>query len=342
MAYAKGTATDFIDFVRKLRDFAAGVIDPAAHPDFTAGAAVPLAQRWAIQANGAGMPGLPAAGFASDGEVYLKGPGSDPLDEIVIGLKTYRNAGANVFGVRLRGFTQFNAGLAWGSLPGISPECFAAFDDALFQIWLYVNARRIMAVARIGTVDILIHCGFIQQFGTRAQYPYPLLIAGSVQTDTLSFQSNLFQHSCLPDPCGNGAHLRWVDGTWLTFENYNLGAGANRAERKSTGNVVWPHRNPTTQTEEGQSFTASEDSIFEGYALGGSLYISPSEIAAFPLFPTVLANSTALIGRVEGLYTTFGLGLVKGDTFDDGAKTYDIFGNTWRSEPIDFFAIPRE
>jgi ribosomal protein L30 len=41
-----------------------------------------------------------------------------------------------------------------------------------------------------------------------------------------------------------------------------------------------------------------------------------------------------------------GLGLNKGDTITDStdspATIYDMFGNTWRTEPIDFFGIRRE
>lgn len=347
MAWAKGTATDFIDFLRKLRDYADGTIDPSVHPTITAGVQVPAPDRWTVLTNGGGMPSIPGSGFATDGEVYLEGPGSDPADEIIIGFKTYRNTGANIFGISIRGFTAFDSGLTFDTLPGVSPDARFALDDASMDCWFWVTARRIMAAARIGTTDILIHAGFIQQFGTRNQYPYPLLVAGSVSDVTQSFQTGNFSHSCMPDPASASAYLRWVDGSWQQYRNY-INASDQRAIARSgvAGNCIWPQRNTTTNDEgaSGGSFTISEDAIFEQWS-GSSLQISNSEISAYPMFPSVLSNGTQLVGRIDGLMTVFGLGLVAGDTLTDSsgspAIVYDVFKNTWRSEPIDFLVVRR-
>lgn len=349
MAYATGTADDFVDFLRMLRDYASGAIEPGGSPTngLTGGIPVPAADQWTVLANGGGMPALPTTGFATDGEVYLQGPGSDPDDEIIVGIKTYRSVGANVFGWDMRGFTAFNSALTFDTLPGTSPAVYAAFDDAAFDCWFWVDRRRIMALARVGTVDVLVHLGFIQQFGTRNQYPYPLLIGGSQSASTSSFQTNNFGHSGLPDPCDNGAQLRWVDGSWQEYRNYQGTSATRSTARISTGNVVWPHRNSSTNDDGIDSSTAegNEDALFEGFAVGSSVAISSSEIGEYALFPAILTNGTQLVGRVDGLYTVFGLGLVSGDTITDNSESpavvYDVFANTWRTEPVDYIAIRR-
>lgn len=349
MAYASGTAADFIDFLRMLRDYSAGLLVPGASPDngLTAGVQVPTDDRWTILANGGAMPSLPSSGFATDGEMYLQGPGSDPSDQIIVGVKTYRSAGANVFGWDMRGFTAFNSALTFDTLPGTSPAVYAAFDDAAFDVWFWVDRRRIMALARVGTTDILVHLGFIQQFGTRNQYPYPLLLGGSQTLNTSSFQTNNFGQSSLPDPCNGGAQLRWVDGSWQSYRNYQSGSATRSTARITTGNVVWPHRNSSTNDDGVDSFTAeaNEDSIFEAFAVSSSLAISSAEIGEYALFPAILTNGTQLVGRVDGLYTVYGLGLVSGDTITDNSESpavvYDVFANTWRTEPVDFIAIRR-
>lgn len=348
MAYAIGTATDFMDLLRKLRDFAAGTLDPTVHPDFTDGVQVPIGERWTILTNGGSQPNIPGAGFATDGEVYMEGPGSDPADQIIIGFQTYRNAGANIFGWRMRGYTAFNNNLDWNTMPGVSPTCYAAFDDASMDIWLYANARRIMACARVGTSDVLVHLGFVQQFGTRNQYPYPLLITGSVSGTGSSFQTNTFAQSCLPEPCSNGAFLRWVDGTWQECNSYSGSSDDRNDARVTTGYTFWPNRNPVGNADgnEGGSAGYNEDTIFETFSTGTAPYISSTEISAHALFPVTLANSNALIGRIDGLFSVFGFGLVTGDTLTDNSESvpvvYDVFANTWRTEPVDFFAIRRE
>lgn len=349
MAYATGTAEDFIDFLRLLRDYASGVIEPGGSPTsgLTGGEPVPSADQWTVLVNGSEMPSVPSSGSATDGQVFLQGPGSDPSDAIIVGISTFRNTGANIYAWSMRGFTAFNSALTYQTLPGTSPSVFAAFDDAPFDVWFWVDRRRIMALARIGTTDILVHLGFIQQFGTRNQYPYPLLIAGSQDRFTASFQTNNYGQSCLPDPCDNGAQLRWVDGSWQEYSNYS-GNSSNRSDaRKATGNVLWPHRNSSSNADGIDSDTAAgnEDAIFESFQVNSSRVISSTESGVYTLLPAVLTNGTQLVGRVDGLYAVYGLGLVSGDIITDNTQSpgviYDVFANTWRTEPVDFFAVRR-
>lgn len=346
MAWAKGTATDFIDFLRKLGDYASGVIDPASDPDITLGVQVPSPDRWVIQANGALQPDLPGSGFATDGELYLVGPGSDPADEITVGFKTYRNAGNNIFGWRIRGYTQFDDTLDFTTMPGTSPDCFAAFDDAAFNCYFWVNARRVMALAVVGTAPILVYAGFVQQFGTRSQYPYPLLVSGSQDSNDQNFQANHFGQSCLPDPCRNGGQLRWVDGSWLEIRHYaSDSADRSQAREVSGGTKIWPQRDCTVSDGAEANTDSNEENLFEQFSTTGK-QISDSEISSYPLFPAILHSESQLVARIDGLYVAGGIGLTTGDTITDSstspAKVYDVFSNTWRTETIDFFAILRE
>jgi len=343
MAWARGTATDFIDFLRKFRDYSAGLIDPSTDPDITEGVVVPSGDQWEILVNGAGQPDIPGSGFATDGEVYLKGPGSDPADEIVVGFKTYRNPGNNVFGWEMKGYTQFNDGLTFTTMPGVSPSCFASFDDAGFDVFFWVNARRIMALARIGTVDLLVHLGFIQQFGTRGQYPYPLYISGTQISTAFNFQASTFGQSSIPDPCQNGSYLRWVDGSWKSFANY-VGTGSDRASSRSPSlTCLWPHRDPSNYDTQDVSSFGSEAGLFESWAVNGT-QVTFDEIDAYGLHPVILLDGVSAIGRIDGLFFPPGAGLTTGDTLTDAnspADVYDVFKNCWRNEQIDFFAILR-
>lgn len=347
MAWAKGTATDFIDFLRKMRDYAAGDIDPSVHATITSGVVVPSDDQWEILDNGSLQPDIPGSGFATDGEVYLQGQGSDPADAIIVGIKTYRNAGNNIFGWEIRGYTVFDDTLAFTTLPGVSPPCYAAFDDATFDCFFWVNSRRIMALARIGTTDILVHMGFIQQFGTRGQYPYPLLISGSVDDTTRNFAAGHFGQSSLPDPCDNGAYLRWVDGSWQEVRHYSNASDQRGQARESSGTPgqsytkIWPQRDVTSNFGDEPGTDTNEENLFEQWSTTIT-QISSTEIGKYTLFPCIVHQPEQLIGRLDGLLVVNGLGLVAGDTITVGSDTYDVFKNTWRSEQVDFFAIKRE
>jgi hypothetical protein len=350
MAWAKGTATDFVDFLRILRDYAAGTLVPGGSPNrgLTSGVQVPSGDRWAILSNGGSMASLPSSGFATDGEVYLRGPGAggSPSDQIIVGLRTFRNSGNNQFSWGMRGYTGFDSGLTFSTLPGASSEVYAAFDDATITINLWVSARRIMALGTVGSTNILVHLGFIQPFATRSQYPYPLLIAGAQSDSTSNFQVNNFGHSCLPDVCNNGAYLRWVDGSWLEWANYGS-SSATRASAKSgvVARNFWPNHDPTTHPNGETSNTIGADDFWQNYT-ATSVRLTPGLTGAYALLPVCLLSSSALVGRIEGLYTVGGLGLVSGDTITDTTvspnKVYDVFTNTYRSEVADYFAVLRE
>jgi hypothetical protein len=350
MAWAKGTATDFVDFLRTLRDYAAGTLIPGGSPNrgLTSGEQVPSGDRWTILSNGGGMPSLPSSGFATDGEVYLRGPGAggSPSDQIIVGLRTFRNAGNNQFSWAMRGYTGFNSGLTFSTLPGAGNEVYAAFDDATITINLWVSARRIMALGQVGSINVLVHLGFIQPFGTRSQYPYPLLITGSQRTSTSNFQVNNFGHSCLPDVCDAGGYLRWIDGTWLEWSNYaNADATRGPAKTSLQSRNFWPNQNATTHPNGVISNSVDEEDFWEGYTSTADR-LTPGLTGAYPLIPVCLISSDALVGRVEGLYTVPGLGLLTGDTITDSTvsptRVYDVFSNTYRSEPADYFAVLRE
>jgi len=346
MAWAKGTCTDWIDYMRKIRDYSAGLINPATDPEITSGTTVPSGDQWTILSNGSLMPALPGSGFATDGEFYLQGKGSDPADQIIVGCQSYRNVGNNIFGFRTRGFTAFNNTLAFTTLPGVSPlSVHTAVDDNTFQTWFWTNSRRIMTLARVGTIDILTYMGFILQFGTRGQYPYPLFVAGSSQTSTQNFQLNDFTQSSLPDPCPAGSYLRWVDGSWLTCQHYSSGGGGSRGQaRDSSLNTlkIWPQRNPTTNEGSDNTTTYNENTFYQSYS-SGQQELSSSEIGLYQMFPAILMTGTQLIGVIDGLYIVPGLGLNSGDTLTDPntGQVYDVFKNTWRSEWVDYFAIKR-
>lgn len=341
MAYASGTCADFVDFLRKFKGYATGALNPATDPTITVGIIVPVGDRWTEQTLGAGMTALPGSGSATDGEFYLQGPGSDPADQIQVGFQTYRNIGNSVFGVRIRGSTQYNSTLTFSTMPGTSPTAHAALANASFNCWFWVTSRRLMALARIGTTDVLMYAGFIQQLGTRGQYPYPLMVAGSVSDNTFNTAQNNFGQSCLPDPAGTCCFLRWVDGSWGPIQHYT-GVSSQRATARAINQpyAIWPQRDSTNSDGAELTTTDNEDVLFQQFTSTGR-QLSSSEISTYPLFSCLLHNPTQLIGQVEGLYMVPGLGLNSGDTITDGTYTYDVFKNTWRSETVDFYAIRR-
>jgi len=344
MAWAQATANDWIDMLRLLTSFATGGVN--AHTaggkwiDGTSGV-VGSTDVWTQLSNGGLQPSLPGSGSATDGELYLQGQGSSGTDQIIVGMQTYRNVGNNVFGIKLQGYTAFDNTLAFATMPGVSPTTFTALANVSFNCFFWVNARRIMVAARIGTTDVFFTFGYMLPFATANQYPYPLFITGSVQDVTYNFQQNNFGQSCFPDPCPNGCYFRWVDGTWISVIHYSSNNASRPSALNNTNPYLWyPLRDNTTGDGTENDGTGSELNLFGGYS-ATSVIVSPSQIGAYPLYPVILVNPNQLIGQVDGMYVVPGQGLSAGDTVTVGSDTYDVFHNTWRTEFPDFFCIKR-
>lgn len=349
MAFAIGTATDFIDAARKLRDFADGTIDPGVHADFTAGGQVPVGQRWTVETNGGGQPTLPASGNATDGEVYLTGPGGGS-DQIYVRYRTYRDVGSSVFNWELRGATDFLSTELFEDQTNSSAAVYYALANSSMNVWFFVNGFRIMAVMQSGSVFTCMYMGFIQQFATSLQWPYPLFIGGSANIQLRSISDNNYGHSCIPDPAQDAGQIRWADGNWFDVSNYS-GSGGTR--NRLRGRNIWPYTSPQITGPDSSNGNHSPNTdlysipIWSNFG-GSSPRISSSFTGSETCFPCLVAFDTAdpqagAFGELDGIFAVFGeSGLSAGDTLTINAETYIVFTNTWRTEFADYFAVKRE
>lgn len=349
MAFAVGTADGFIDMLKKLRDYADGTLDPTGtsgdEADFSDGGVVPTAQQWVVE-----KETIPESGNATDGEVYLRGPGGGS-DEIFVNFKTYRDTG--LFNWEIRGALAFNGSDAFEDQLQSSPGVQFALLNSAMDIWFFVNGRRIIAVAQIGSNYTAMYGGFINQYATSAQWPFPLLVGGSVATNLIPSTSSNYAHSCMPDPCQNGAQIRWSDGTWYEVQNYT-GSGASRSKVTFNGRTIWPYASPqlsgvphsTGNHTNAQAFLAR---LIWGDGAGAS---TPRLDSAFTgvrtVYPTAVnfggvAPQNIVAGELDGMFAVFA---ESGDSAESeitvGGDTYITWPNTWRTEPFDWFSVKKE
>ena len=291
MAYAYGTVTDYKDFFTKLLAYAAG----GSVPGGWTGGTVSGGEVWTVH-------GSINASLTVVDTVFLVGQGSEAGDNITIGLQTYNTPASSIYGVQIQGYTVYDSSLGWNAMPGASPIVDVALSGSSFDAWFYVNGRRIMAVARTGGIyDICFYMGFMLPYCTHAQYPYPLLISGSVDSTAVPVTQNDLHQSCIPDPVD--CYFYWIDGTWQNASHYAGGATVYN----SYG--LYPMKDVTTydggemntdSSVNGQNYSYySEVAMFQAYA-SGVCQFGTSEIGMYPAFPTVLSGATKLQGQIDG------------------------------------------
>ena len=349
MAFAVGIADGFVDMLKKLRDYADGTLDPTGtlgdEADFSAGGAVPTAQQWVVE-----KETIPESGNATDGEVYLRGPGGG-ADNIYVNFKTYRDTG--LFNWEIRGALGFNTLDAFDAQLQTSPAVNYALLNSAMDIWFFVNGRRIIAVAQTGSNYTAMYGGFINQYATSAQYPFPLLVGGSVINNTTPSTSSNYNQSCMPDPCFNGAQIRWVDGNWYAVSNYSSG-GATRIKTSSSGRAIWPYATPvvTSATHSQGTHSMTVDlgatNIWGASAGPTSPRLSSVFTGERTVFPTALifdtvAPSNIVVGELDGMFGVYGeSGDINESEITVGGDTYITWENTWRTEFFDWFSVKKE
>lgn len=314
-------------------------------------------------------------------DLLIKGEGGGS-DEIYVGIRSLTSASANNY--ELRGMTGYTAANSWGTQPGISPGdyesgiaserqgCYTPLDNSSITYWLFVSASRIVGVFDIGsgTAYTNMYLGFGNRFGTAADFPYPLVIAGCSSEYARLFSSGDSGYSGMLDPISDDSHdtagpMEYRDpaGQWNQVHN-SQGAGASRSSKNAF--VCWPAGTPGI-TGLGSSDRQSSGSIIStdlipdtGNPGSPSAVMkqtpeSPNGISL--LWPTMLIREGdgGSIPRdvhveLDGVYWASAdiddqaALAVSEDTFTDsvtGAR-YHIFQNCRRTELFTYFCIKEE
>ncbi|MGI6655262.1 MAG: hypothetical protein ACOX5Z_00220 [Desulfobulbus sp.] len=184
MAYTSGTAANYKDLLAVLASFAA-------------------ANGWTVLEQTAAS-------------LVLCGSGLAGLDEIYCAIDTYENSATSAYQWRMYG--------AWGFRPGkanrlvhCSPApCLAYFWNAAMPYWMVANGRRLIVAARVGTTYQMAHLGLLTPPATDAQYPYPLLIAGSGSSLTAAYSTTSLRAfwATTRDETNRGGWLHQPGGEW--------------------------------------------------------------------------------------------------------------------------------
>lgn len=296
-------------------------------------------------------------------EVILNGVGSG-TDAIYVGIRTFN--GGTYFNWELAGFTGYDNALPWSSQPGISPGRFDAvnqvdregayvpLNNSSIQYWLSVTGRRILGVFKMGSTYTNLYLGFLNQFGTSNEYPYPLLVGGCTSEETLPFNNSGGGFSGMVDPFSfdghnNGPFFLWQPGGgWLSWRN---GEGNGASTTPTRIRVVSPTRSiiySNVVAEDQFLNTGGEEwDDVAGSATTRDLEQTPNSGGDLSQLIRPLLISTdptpMLAGEMDGVFwlstTTSGTVLVPEDTVVQSPKVYRVFKNCNRTTRVSHFAM---
>jgi len=147
MSFASGTANNYLDLLAALATFAS-------------------ANGWTILEQ-------------SESKLFMKGTGLAGIDEIYCGVEAFDDSASDYYNWELYGAWTYRSGRPFYNMPKSAGNniAFVYLWNSPIPYWIAATPRRIILVAKIGTVFETIHLGLLDPVGTVTQYPYPLLVA---------------------------------------------------------------------------------------------------------------------------------------------------------------------
>lgn len=285
MAYTSGTAANYKDLLAIMTTFAA-------------------ANGWVVLEQSATR-------------VYLKGTGLAGLDEIYAGVETYEDAINNRYNWNMVGSWGWRSGRAINKHPHNSGggAVVGYFWNTAIPYWMVATGRRIIVAAKVGTTYQMIHLGLLTPPATDAQYPYPLLIGGSGNTNAKNYSGTLGQFWGANGSSNSSARLHLPSGAWAT-----LGAQI------------------PTSSENALTFCTlsicSNDSGAILNGLDGTYLLEPVYMAA-----SSGASVPSNFGVVEGLFRVSGYSNTSENIITIDGVNYIVFQDGSRSGYGDFCAM---
>jgi len=309
-----------------------------------------------------------AAGSTTEKDMIFEGEGTGS-DQIFVGMRSFTNGSARNW--ELAGFTGYQATSPWVNMPGISTPgrhtlsedgAYVPLRNSTIDHWFHVTGSRIICVFKMGTTFTNMYLGFVNRFGTAAEYPYPLLVGGCSALHTKLFSDSGIGMSGLVDPIAEGAsgvdgpHLiRDPGGSWKTIQNSFAVGGARTANRLGVSCFPGGSQQITTEIPSTDRYLDDiniNDVIPQSGSPGtNTIDIHQTEAATFltVLWPTFIIEITPVqqaLGELDNVYWVSALTeaatIVSEDTITIGADVYNVFQNCNRSDKWAHLCIKQE
>lgn len=251
-------------------------------------------------------------------EFILKAPGNDGVSEIYIGGELYEDTSTGAASFNFYGMRAYDPTKPVRAQPNASALTNVPLSSSAFDWAAYVNGRRIVAVARIGTVYVPFYQGLGKPYELPSVHPYPAVNAGCGSSETRLVSSTSADFRGFSSPGRYGLWARYPDNVWR--------AHANRFQQSFD--------QPDTATA-GKVYPASLGTGGIEPALRENLDGSR------PLFELVLFNSTPrhVWGELDGCYFVPGLNVSPEQVVNMDGFGHVVYPNTFRVGYADFYAI---
>lgn len=304
-------------------------------------------------------------------EVIFRAPGLAGEDNIYTGIRSEYDVTNGWYNLFWNGYTGFDPNeQSWfnqpGALPGYgatqmqAPPMTACWNSAM-PFWFSASGRSFRMGVKVSTVYGSAYLGFGYPYAQPDQYPYPLVVAGSLaipnadttRTSNWRYSVADYYHGSIAGPSWGGGtwsgaptgdanfsmYFRAVTGEWLGLSNRPSTSSSNsetvqRPDQSGTypyvpsGNPrgVWPHMQFATSSQSSRGRYAYRENLGGGYMLVQCIVLTRQPTSAPQM-------------ELEGVFWISGSANAPENTGSFGGKDHIVLQNAYRNTPHEFFAL---
>lgn len=147
-------------------------------------------------------------------ELIMMAPGLSGLEEIYCGIYCYQDSNADYYNLAVATMKGYVPGNTFQTQPGIAPVSGVPAHNVRIDYWFSVNGQRLNVAMKVGTpVYESFTIGKMNQYGTPAQYPQPL-ISGGMLVGASGTRYSETTHSMPYKGNRNNMRMHFNDGAW--------------------------------------------------------------------------------------------------------------------------------
>lgn len=272
------------------------------------------------------------ATLADPSTLVTTGPGIVGGQLVNLSFKSEADTGTNAYAWKVYGHPDYDSGLGVGLQLNNSPVRYFLLWPNAITYWFYVNNRRIIVVAKIGSYYMSMYAGFFLPYALPAEYPFPYYIGATWNTLAPYNEDNSGVRGFF-DPGAAGAVYQIRETLlWRSLTNSNNSANDVDSYSAIDGAMTWPLRNPALQND-----TNTESEI----AWSQFRLLRPLIGGIMPMWQVHILDSIdrTMVGVLDGVFVTGGFNRSPEQIVTFSGQNYRHFINTNRATPKHFFTI---
>jgi hypothetical protein len=217
---------------------------------------------------------------------------------------------------------------------------FLVTDAAGGSYWFYVNSTRFIVVTRAGIADYTsAYVGFMAQYALPDDYPFPLYVAATTDSDSESLSSTNADVRDAMDP-GNNQKAKYRDAVnvWKSVTNHNGDAGRVNDPVPSPASYIYPFHDGGQGRNVWPDSTIGDHTNWDAHWLDR---IDPTVQGDLPFIPLIIANRTdGHVGALDGVFATPRGGVLSPEqVVTISGVNYRVFPTRQKTNGMNFYAI---